>query len=123
MTGRKRDGPAVGDAAALEVQDVLAEAPPELQDDPRLPDASLADHADDLAPPLADPLQRLPEMRQLSLPSHERRQLGRDVHAGASLAKARDLVGHDGRLLALDRQGWQGPEGERLRRPVGASPR
>ena len=96
---------AVGDATALEVENVLAEATAELEEDPGLPDASLAHDSDDLAAALADPFQRLTEMRQLSLPTHERRQLGREIDAGAPLPEARHLVGDDERLLALDRAG------------------
>ena len=111
--GQERNGLAVGDAAALEVENVVAEATAELEEDSRLPDASFTHDSDDLAATLADPFQRLTEVRQLSLAAHERRQLGREIHATSPLPEARHLVSDDERLLALDRKGRQGPEGER----------
>ena len=111
--GEQRNGLAVGDAAAFEVDNILAEVPAELVQDPRLPDTSLGDDSDHFAAALPGSIERLPKLIELSLTAHQGCELGPDVHARASLAKTRDLVGHDGHLLSLERQGRERLESER----------
>ena len=99
-------GLAVRDGAGLEDQPAVGPVGVgDLPDEPRLPDAGLADDRDHLAVPARRAAERLAELLQLRVPAHEAREpaRGRRGEPRAPGPCARQLVGLDRRRQPLDR--------------------
>ncbi len=71
----------------------LSDPPAQLEEQPRLADARLADEEDDLALAGAGPLEGVEELAQLALAPHEGGEpaVGLDLQPRARLARAHDL--------------------------------
>ncbi len=69
--GPERDALAVGKAAAGEDGGVVADRAQRLRDEPRLPDAGVAEHGEEVARALAHGAgKRIPQKRELAIPAH-----------------------------------------------------
>ena len=104
--GEERNGLAVGDAAAFEVDNILAEVPAELVQDPRLPDTSLGDDSDHFAAALPGSIERLRGSwsSSRSRPTRGVSSVATSTRARRSRRPVTSWV-DDGRLLSLDATG------------------